>query len=293
MLSKRILTTILVIACLVVTVPGFAQAYYKEILSPSSPYGPPSEPIVVTPLAPPVEQTVACGPAGVRHIGSGKGAKTGSTGMGVPLDIAANLIVPSTWRVTIVQNLRPMLVTWDAANRDWTVALDELARKYAFCAAVDWSAQRVMIQSADPVGAPGLVPLPPRETVPAAPTPTPAPAPAPVITPPATAAAISELQAKEAAPPVITALPQPIPYQGASWSIAPGALSAQLQSWCAAEGYQLIWKVRHDFNMSAHAVFHGTFREALRDLFKGLERSGHRLRVTVHEGNRVVEVVEE
>jgi hypothetical protein len=70
-------------------------------------------------------------------------------------------------------------------------------------------------------------------------------------------------------------------------------LSTQLQSWCDAEGYRLDWGAGRDLNISHHAVFHGTFREALRELFNGLERSGHRLRVTVFAVNRIVKVVEE
>ena len=57
--------------------------------------------------------------------------------------------------------------------------------------------------------------------------------------------------------------------------------------------YQLIWKAQHDFDLEARADFEGDFEAAIKQLFAGLHRSGHALRVTLYRGNNVLEVAED
>lgn len=79
----------------------------------------------------------------------------------------------------------------------------------------------------------------------------------------------------------------------AVWTITPGNLQAQVSAWSAQANYQLIWKTQNDFEMESHARFQGDFLDAVRQLFTGLQRSGHALRVTLYQGNNVLEVSEE
>jgi hypothetical protein len=133
-------------------------------------------------------------------------------------------------------------------------------------------------------------PAPAPETVPARPS-----DPAPI--PPATAAPVP-------ASPVQEALAEYAPSVGLgedfssavstpSWNIEPGSLHVQLETWALRAHYQLIWKAMHDFEMEARAKFNGEFVGAIQQLFAGLHRSGHALRVTVYQGNNVIEVAED
>ena len=78
-----------------------------------------------------------------------------------------------------------------------------------------------------------------------------------------------------------------------SWIIEPGSLHSQLDSWAIKAQYQLVWKAKHDFELEARAKFDGDFVGAIMQLFAGLHRGGNPLRVTVYQGNNVVEVAED
>lgn len=72
----------------------------------------------------------------------------------------------------------------------------------------------------------------------------------------------------------------------------PGSLQNQLDSWAERAGYQLVWKSSSDLDMEAHASFKGTFVGVIQQLFTGLHKSGHPLRVTLYQNNNVIEVSE-
>lgn len=95
--------------------------------------------------------------------------------------------------------------------------------------------------------------------------------------------------AKEDIP--VLSLPESAPVP--TWTITPGNLQAQVSAWSAQANYQLLWKTQNDFEMESHARFQGDFLDAIRQLFTGLQRSGHALRVTLYQGNNVLEVSEE
>jgi hypothetical protein len=104
------------------------------------------------------------------------------------------------------------------------------------------------------------------------------------------------------AQPLPLPLPQADPYPAQTetlaapaqvWAINQGSLSNQLMGWASSAGYQLVWKVNRDLEMTSYSQFPGSFHEAIKNLFNGLALAGHPLRVTLYEGNRVVEVVEE
>lgn len=84
-----------------------------------------------------------------------------------------------------------------------------------------------------------------------------------------------------------------LPESTSAWSITSGNLQAQVSAWAARANYQLIWKTQNDFEMESNASFQGDFLDAIRQLFMGLQRSGHALRVTLYQGNNVLEVSEE
>jgi len=117
------------------------------------------------------------------------------------------------------------------------------------------------------------------------------PAPAPGSTPAsAVHEALAELAPQSPAaetPPVAPVVPAPI------WSVNPGGLHVQLESWSFKAQYQLVWKAKHDFELETNANFSGDFVSAIKQLFAGLHRGGHALRVTVYQGNNVIEVAED
>jgi hypothetical protein len=125
----------------------------------------------------------------------------------------------------------------------------------------------------------------------------PAPAGTPATNIPATVPVIQPVTQ-----PAVQPLPQADPYPAQTetfaapaqvWAINQGSLSSQLMGWASSAGYQLVWKVNRDLEMTSYSQFPGSFHEAMKNLFNGLAQAGHPLRVTLYEGNRVVEVVEE
>lgn len=78
-----------------------------------------------------------------------------------------------------------------------------------------------------------------------------------------------------------------------SWELQPGSLKSQLTEWASRAGYQLVWNAGSDLDMETQAQFHGTFVEALKKAFDGLQSSGHAWRVRLYQANKVMEVREE
>lgn len=78
-----------------------------------------------------------------------------------------------------------------------------------------------------------------------------------------------------------------------SWEIVKGEmLKAQLERWAADAGYTLIWSAHNDYEMQSDATFNGSFQAAVKAFFGALQSNGHALRVTIFEGNNVMEVSE-
>ena len=77
------------------------------------------------------------------------------------------------------------------------------------------------------------------------------------------------------------------------WQVRPGLLREQLEGWAAAAGYQVVWKVSHDYHLQSFADFQGDLVDALSSLFTGLQQRGNTFQVTVYSGNRVILVSED
>lgn len=78
-----------------------------------------------------------------------------------------------------------------------------------------------------------------------------------------------------------------------TWGIVKGEmLKAQLERWAADAGYTLIWSAHNDYEMQSNSSFTGSFQAAVKAFFGALQSGGHALRVTIYEGNHVMEVSE-
>lgn len=77
---------------------------------------------------------------------------------------------------------------------------------------------------------------------------------------------------------------------GYTYALSPGPLYNQLSQWCSAAGFELVWKVDGDYDITSFSAFGQDFRKALVQLFNSLMDSGQPLRATVYERNHVVEV---
>lgn len=122
------------------------------------------------------------------------------------------------------------------------------------------------------------VTLPVASTVPAHMPP--APSVTPVVTP-VIAAPLPE--------PMPAALPEPKP----QWEISKGGMLRNLmEGWAAVAGYNLIWNAQHDYEMQSSATFGGDFIDAVKNFFAALQANGLALRVTIYQGNKVMEVSE-
>ena len=78
-----------------------------------------------------------------------------------------------------------------------------------------------------------------------------------------------------------------------AWTVQPGLLRSQIEGWASQAGYQVVWKVSHDYHLQSHATFSGPLVSALSQLFTGLQQRGNSLRVIVYQGNNVILVTEE
>ncbi|KAF0234905.1 TcpQ domain-containing protein [Fundidesulfovibrio putealis] len=136
-------------------------------------------------------------------------------------------------------------------------------------------------------GAPASAPAPAKATVPAGNS---------AGTPPAVQAALAELT-----PPSAGAVEKVLPEVAAEptsakvleWAVEPGGVKRQMEEWAVRAKYRLIWRSKRDYVLETPARFGGSYEEAVKDLFTGLQRGGHALRVTIYQGNNVVEVAED
>lgn len=134
-------------------------------------------------------------------------------------------------------------------------------------------------------GEPASVPAPvvPSDPVPTAPEPKAAVPAAASMPAPAVSAMPGSLPDEPAAEPVIEQM----------WEISKGQmLRGQMEGWAAVAGYSLIWNAQHDYEMRSSATFSGSFHDAVKRFYAALQASGLALRVTIYEGNKVMEVSE-
>ncbi len=77
------------------------------------------------------------------------------------------------------------------------------------------------------------------------------------------------------------------------WEIRKGSmLRVQMEGWAAVAGYSLIWNAQNDYEMRSYATFSGEFIDAVKNFFAALQANGLALRVTIYQGNKVMEVSE-
>lgn len=77
------------------------------------------------------------------------------------------------------------------------------------------------------------------------------------------------------------------------WEIHKGAMLRNLmEGWAAIAGYSLIWNAQTDYEMRSSATFSGVFVDAVKNFFGALQANGLALRVTIYQGNKVMEVSE-
>ncbi|MDR2893681.1 MAG: TcpQ domain-containing protein [Deltaproteobacteria bacterium] len=78
-----------------------------------------------------------------------------------------------------------------------------------------------------------------------------------------------------------------------SWRMYPGLLRPQLEAWASEAGYSVVWKAKRDFEMETEVNFEADFIGMLHNLFLQMHEQGTPLKVTVYQGNNVVEITEE
>lgn len=84
-----------------------------------------------------------------------------------------------------------------------------------------------------------------------------------------------------------------VPVPKALWEIQKGSmLRVQMEGWAAVAGYSLIWNAQNDYEMRSYATFSGEFIDAVKNFFAALQANGLALRVTIYQGNKVMEVSE-
>lgn len=138
--------------------------------------------------------------------------------------------------------------------------------------------------SSAPVAAPVTPPAPPAPVA-EGPRVSPVSSPVPASTPSGDTAAV---------PASLPADAEIVPVSNPrSWEIVKGEmLKAQLDRWAADAGYTLIWSAHNDYEMQSNSTFTGPFKDAVKAFFGALQSGGHALRVTIFEGNNVMEVSE-
>lgn len=121
-------------------------------------------------------------------------------------------------------------------------------------------------------------------------TPPALPAPVPTSTPSGDTAAVPASLPADAE---IIPVSNPAGMGVRSWEIVKGEmLKAQLERWATDAGYTLIWSAHNDYEMQSNSTFNGSFQAAVKAFFGALQSNGHALRVTIFEGNNVMEVSE-
>ena len=141
-----------------------------------------------------------------------------------------------------------------------------------------------------PVAAPVTPPSPPAPVA-EGPHVSPMPSPVPTSTPSGDTA--SAVPASLPADAEIIPVSNPAGMGVRSWEIVKGEmLKAQLERWAVDAGYTLIWSAHNDYEMQSNSTFNGPFKDAVKAFFGALQSNGHALRVTIFEGNNVMEVSE-
>lgn len=119
-----------------------------------------------------------------------------------------------------------------------------------------------------------------------------APAPQPTVTPiaePPVAVPAPAASSSEPLTPVAATAIEAVPV----WEIHKGEmLRGLMEGWAAIAGYSLIWNAQNDYEMRSSATFSGVFVDAVKNFFAALQANGLALRVTIYQGNKVMEVSE-
>lgn len=111
----------------------------------------------------------------------------------------------------------------------------------------------------------------------------------PVAEPPVAPAPSAPTVSSEALAPVAATAIEAVPV----WEIHKGEmLRALMEGWAAIAGYSLIWNAQNDYEMRSSATFSGVFVDAVKNFFAALQANGLALRVTIYQGNKVMEVSE-
>lgn len=112
---------------------------------------------------------------------------------------------------------------------------------------------------------------------------------APVTEPPVAPAPSTPTVSSEALTPVAATAIEAVPV----WEIHKGEmLRGLMEGWAAIAGYSLIWNAQNDYEMRSSATFSGVFVDAVKNFFAALQANGLALRVTIYQGNKVMEVSE-
>lgn len=112
---------------------------------------------------------------------------------------------------------------------------------------------------------------------------------APVTEPPVAPAPSTPTVSSEAPTPVAATAIEAVPV----WEIHKGEmLRGLMEGWAAIAGYSLIWNAQNDYEMRSSATFSGVFVDAVTNFFAALQANGLALRVTIYQGNKVMEVSE-
>ena len=112
---------------------------------------------------------------------------------------------------------------------------------------------------------------------------------APVTEPPVAPAPSTPTVSNEAPTPVAATAIEAVPV----WEIHKGEmLRGLMEGWAAIAGYSLIWNAQNDYEMRSSATFSGVFVDAVKNFFAALQANGLALRVTIYQGNKVMEVSE-
>lgn len=292
--------------------PAQAHAAYAEKLAPDAGI---------------VAGQEAAGRAGFIHDGPAYASAVGSRGADVPFRFAVRLIVPEKWKVSMTGRFRnSRRVSWQA-QESWGSVLDRACRLAGARAEADLNARLIAITGLDVRGSePALKPL--GADLAAVTRPLSVTACAALLgMDPEAFRKLNGLapdtvlkkgwavrtgghtlpEAAEEAEPRAEAAPEetpdnakeppaesdPVEAEVPVFLIAPGALAPQLAGWCRDAGWQLVWRASRDVSIVSSVSYKGPFASALRAVFRDLRAVGQPFRVTVFEGNRVVDVAEE
>lgn len=111
----------------------------------------------------------------------------------------------------------------------------------------------------------------------------------PVAEPPVAPAPSAPTVSSETPTPVAATAIEAVPV----WEIHKGEmLRGLMEGWAAIAGYSLIWNAQNDYEMRSSATFSGVFVDAVKNFFAALQANGLALRVTIYQGNKVMEVSE-